>query len=134
MGVTVTLKKAGAGDIPRITRLLKEYRLPASDVPDKIDSLFLALSDRHVVGIGGVELLGEYGLLRSLAVNRDDQGRGYGTAITDALIGHARERGVRELFLLTIDAQQFFKRQGFEEIDRSLAPVPIKETSQFSCL
>jgi amino-acid N-acetyltransferase len=134
MAAAVTLAPARAEDIPFIVGLLEENGLPASDAPEKIDSLYLARTDGGVVGIGGVECLGEYGLLRSLAVLPEARNKGYGRAITHDLMARAKRQGVRELYLLTMTAREFFEREGFERIDRSLAPEPLTQTSQFSCL
>jgi amino-acid N-acetyltransferase len=134
MEAAITLRKARNDDIPLITGMLEENGLPATDVPEKIASLFVILSDRRPVGTGGVELLGRYALLRSLAVQREEQNRGYGAATVRRLMRHAAEKGVTELYLLTTDAEAFFKRLGFEQIDRDSAPLPVKGTSQLSGL
>jgi N-acetylglutamate synthase-like GNAT family acetyltransferase len=130
----IVLTAAKDEDIPFIVELLKENGLPFSDIPDKGDSLFLARSDGAVIGIGGVEILGEYGLLRSLAVMREEQNRGYGRAVARGLIHHAREAGVKDLYLLTMTAAPFFEGLGFERVHRDLAPRPITLTSEFSNL
>ncbi len=130
----IILSAAEEEDIPFIIDLLEENGLPFSDIPAKRDSFFLARVNGAVVGIGGVEVLGEYGLLRSLAVIREERNRGYGRAVTRALIGHARKAGVRVLYLLTMTAAPFFERLGFERIQRDLAPLPITLTDEFSGL
>jgi amino-acid N-acetyltransferase len=127
----IVLNKAREKDIPFIVELLKENDLPFSDIPDKRDSLFLARTDEAVIGIGGVELLGEYGLLRSLAVRAHERKKGYGQAITRGLQIHARHEGVREIYLLTITAAPFFERLGFTRTNRDEAPQPIRGTSEF---
>ncbi len=130
----IDLIDAREADIPFIVDLLKENGLPISDIREKRDSLFLAGSEGAVVGIGGVELMGEYGLLRSLAVKQADRGKGYGQAITRGLIEYSRAAGVKELYLLTITAAPFFERLGFERIPRDRAPLPVTQTSEFSGL
>ncbi len=127
----IVLTTAAEKDIPYIVELLRENGLPDSDIPEKRASLFLARSDQAVVGIGGVEILGEYGLLRSLAVLREERNKGYGQAITRGLIHHARMAGVTALYLLTTTAAPFFEGLGFERIGRDLAPEPITLTSEF---
>jgi len=134
MSRQIVLSGAAEADIPFIVGLLKENGLPFSDVPEKREAIFLALSDVRRVGIGGVELLGEYGLLRSLAVIEGERNRGYGAAIVEGLREHAREKGVRELYLLTMTAAPFFARLGFTRIKRDRAPEPITRTSEFSSL
>lgn len=127
----IILVPATEKDIPFIMALLEENGLPSSDIPSVWGSLFLACFEAAVVGIGGVEILGEYGLLRSLAVVQEERGRGYGQAVTRGLIHHARQAGVRELYLLTMTAAAFFEGLGFERVPRDRAPLPITHTSQF---
>jgi amino-acid N-acetyltransferase len=130
----IVLTAAAQRDVQFIVGLLEENGLPSSDIPEKWGSLFLARSDGSVVGTGGVEILGEYGLLRSLAVVRDGRDRGYGSAITRGLMFRARQAGVRELYLLTTTAAGFFEGLGFERVPREQAPPPITQTSEFSGL
>lgn len=127
----IVLTPATERDVPFIMALLEENGLPSSDIPEKRGSLFLARSDGSVVGAGGVEILGESGLLRSLAVIQGERNRGYGRAVVRGLIHHARQAGVRELYLLTTTAAVFFEGLGFERVPRENAPLPITQTSQF---
>ncbi len=130
----IVLDAAREEDIPFSVGLLEENGLPVSDIPDKRDSLFLARSGDTVVGIGGVEILGEYGLLRSLAIVDRLRGRGYGGAVVRELVRRARSAGVHKLYLLTTTAAPFFEGIGFERIEREAAPGPIAGTSEFSSL
>lgn len=134
MNEEIVLTAAKEEDIPLIVELLKENGLPFSDITLKRDSLFLARSNGAVVGIGGVEILGEYALLRSLAVVREERNRGYGRAVARTLIHHARKAGVKDLYLLTTTAAPFFEGLGFERIPRDRAPEAITLTSEFSGL
>jgi amino-acid N-acetyltransferase len=130
----VALVRAREKDVPFMMDLLRQSALPFSDIPEKVDSLFLVRSGSVVVGIGGVELMGEYGLLRSLAIEKEEQGKGYGLAVVNGLMDHARQGGVRELYLLTTTATPFFARFGFEKVGRDQAPRVITQTSEFAGL
>jgi N-acetylglutamate synthase-like GNAT family acetyltransferase len=127
----IVLTPAGERDVPFIMALLEENGLPSSDIPEKWGSLLLARAEGSVVGAGGVEILREYGLLRSLAVMQGERNRGYGRAVVRGLIHHARQAGVRELYLLTMTAAAFFEGLGFERVPRDRAPLPIRQTSEF---
>jgi GNAT superfamily N-acetyltransferase len=66
--------------------------------------------------------------IRALAVAPGEQGRGTGTALLNAVIGRARQSGVRELLLLTQQemktAQRMYERAGFRRIpDRDWSPA-----------
>jgi len=127
----IRLRKATKLDLPLIKRLLKENNLPHEDIPAKIDFLFMASSNSQVIGIGGVELYGQYGLLRSLAVDKPFQGKGNGKALCEKLIQDAKMKGVKEMYLLTTTADGFFKKIGFEKTKRDNVPDAIKNTTEF---
>jgi amino-acid N-acetyltransferase len=82
----------------------------------------------------GLEVLGEVGLLRSLAVPQEDRGRGVGTQLTHKAEDYARTLGVQALYLLTTTAPDFFARRGYQRIDRAAAPAPLQATTEFQSL
>jgi N-acetylglutamate synthase-like GNAT family acetyltransferase len=47
---------------------------------------------------------------------------------------HARERGVRALYLLTTTAEKFFAGRGYRRVDREAIPDPIRSTREFADL
>jgi amino-acid N-acetyltransferase len=131
----VKLKKVSKTDLPLVEELLKSKGLPYEDIPSKLDVLFLGCMDEKVVGVGGVETYGNYGLLRSLVIKESFRGKGYGRALCGKLIKYAQLRGVREIYLLTTTAENFFtKKIGFEVINRSMAPAAIQNTTEFKNL
>jgi ubiquinone/menaquinone biosynthesis C-methylase UbiE/N-acetylglutamate synthase-like GNAT family acetyltransferase len=131
MNGDMRIREATDRDIPLVTALLKKNDLPFEDIPSKIDSILIAGLNSETIGIGGVEVHGEYGLLRSLAVAKPFQGKGYGKALCEKLIQHAKNKGVKEVYLLTTTAASFFKQMGFEETKRSSAPTVVQNTTEF---
>ena len=85
-----------------------------------------------IVGTGGLEFFGEIALLRSVAVDASHRGKKIGEKIYSQLISNAKASGVRNLYLLTTDANGYFERFGFKEIDRSTAPEAIQTHGQFT--
>ncbi|MEO0997725.1 MAG: arsenic resistance N-acetyltransferase ArsN2 [Pseudomonadota bacterium] len=81
---------------------------------------------------GGLEVLGDTALLRSLAVRADGRGRGLGRALLGELEVLARSRGIRDLYLLTETAAEFFARHGYAAASRDTAPARIRATRQFA--
>jgi len=65
--------------------------------------------------------------LRSLAVAPEAGGRGVGTAIVDACVARARQRGLRRVFALTL-VPDFFTKCGFTLT--SLGRLPEKSASE----
>ena len=79
--------------------------------------------DGSLAGIGGVELQDAgFAELKRFYVDPAARGRGVADAVLTALVEHARDRGATTLRLETGDAQHaamaFYRRQGFEVVDR----------------
>lgn len=131
----IKLKKVNKTGFPLVEELLKSNGLPYDDIPSKLDDLFLGCVDEKVVGVGGVEIYGNYGLLRSLVIKESFRGKGYGRALCGKLLKYAKLKGVREIYLLTTTGENFFKKKiGFEVINRSMAPAAIQNTTEFKNL
>jgi protein-tyrosine-phosphatase/N-acetylglutamate synthase-like GNAT family acetyltransferase len=114
--------------------LLEVSGLPVSDLAESSPVLLGARDAAGLVGVVGVEVHGESGLLRSLAVRSAARGTGLGGALVDAAERFARARGIRRLFLLTDTAERFFARRGFSRVDRAAAPPEISATSEFGTI
>jgi len=88
MKVEVKLKKAVKADLPFIEGCLISNSLPHEHIPFKIDCMFIRYEDEKVIGIGGVEIYGKYGLLRSLVIKESYRGKGYGRALCKKIIDY----------------------------------------------
>jgi amino-acid N-acetyltransferase len=69
--------------MPAVEELLTKTNLPVEGVKDAIGSFVVAETEGRVVGVGGVERCGDFGLLRSVAVDPTARGRGVGAAMTE---------------------------------------------------
>lgn len=112
--------------------LLKSSSLPSDDLDYKKDLLVGYYEDGAMVGTGGLEIYGDYGLLRSLSVKLGTRGKALGTAITEYLIEQAKNRNLKSIYLLTETAQGFFIRKGFTNVSRNEVPDELKASSEFS--
>lgn len=128
------LKSVATKDLVLIENLLKENQLPCQDISEKLADLFIGYIGSERVGIGGLEIYEDSGLLRSLVIETAFRGKGYGKAFTMKLIEYAKNRGIREVYLLTITATNFFTKIGFARVERSAVPLAIQNTSQFTGL
>ena len=130
-----TLRQARSSDWDNVRTLLLDAGLPVADLgPSRLGDFLIAEDEGLIVGLIGLELLDTLGLLRSLVVHKSVRGGGVGSSLLAALEAAARAVGVAELWLLTIDAERFFERQGFQIVARSLAPDAIRTTAEFSDL
>lgn len=116
-----------------VNRLLSETGLPNADLSEDSMRHFLGLGSPELPeGIVGLEPHGPVALLRSLVVAKGRRGSGLGRALVAAAERHARHLRVREVYLLTTNAQEFFERLGYERVEREGAPESIRATTEFS--
>jgi len=112
--------------------LLQTSELSTEDITaEMLEHFVIAHAGRHLVGSAGLEAYGEAGLLRSVAVDEPHQGTGLGKRLVEALEEHAKEAGVRQLYLLTTTAETFFAGLGYKSVARGEAPAAIAATAQF---
>ncbi len=112
--------------------LLKASNLPADDLNFNKDLLVGYFEGNILVGTGGLEVYGEFGLLRSLSVKLGIRGKSVGTNITEYLIDEAKHKKLKAIYLLTETARGFFIKRGFVDIARNSIPEPLKASSEFA--
>ncbi len=105
----------GAARRVRDEVFIVEQRVPVELEWDEMDALSLHAiatnSEGRVLGTGRLLPDGHIG---RMAVHRDARGQGVGAAILVALMGAARQRGLREVVLnAQTHAQAFYARFGF---------------------
>jgi len=129
------LRSARPDDWSRIATLLSDSGLPVADLgADALDDFLVAENGSQLMGLIGLQRYNKVGLLRSLVVGGDARGSGIGARLVGALESAALTSGIAELWLLTIDAEKFFQKHGFDIVDRSTAPECIRATAEFSDL
>ena len=111
--------------------LLQRCKLLETGVTEAIAGFYIARSGEALVGCAGLETYGNFGLLRSVAVESAARGTGLGTRLVTAVVAAARARGLRELFLLTTAAAPFFERRGFVLVVRSSVPEQVAGSWEF---
>jgi amino-acid N-acetyltransferase len=131
---TVTLRPADDDALAYVERRLVGNDLPAEDVRSKPDCFYVGYAGDEPVGVGGIEVYGRDGLLRSVVVEASVRGDGYGTALCSALETEAQRAGVETLYLLTTTASAFFAARRYETVERTDAPERIRATSEFTDL
>jgi len=127
----IAIEPARAEDVGRVKELLREQHLPLDGLDDHLDTLLVAREDARVVGSVALELYDDGALLRSLAVAPVVQGQGVGRLLTESVVRLARQRGIRDVFLLTTTAQHYFPRFGFETVDRVEVPESVRQSIEF---
>lgn len=112
------IRAARPGDLPEILALLQSASLVVDGVENHIGTFVVARDHGEMVGCGGSEAYQFAALLRSIVVRPDYRGKGLGRRLVRELVDRLVSRGLREFYLLTIDAEPFFRRRGFRTIDR----------------
>ena len=119
-------------DRPELEAFLQMQELPVVDLNPKMLADFLvARREGILVGSAGLERHTKMGLLRSVAVDRSLRGVGLGKRLVMSMEDRARGRGVKQMFLLTDGAEDFFLALGYRPLDRLDAPSGIRHTQQF---
>ncbi len=125
---------ATAADVPEIRDLLRRADLPYEDFEAHLTHFLTARRGNLLLGVVGLERAGAYALLRSLAVADAFGGRGLGRRLCHRILEYGRSLGLSDIYLLTTTAADFFKKLGFEAVDRARAPAEIRATQEFSSL
>jgi amino-acid N-acetyltransferase len=121
-------------DVPLVEDVLSRNHLPYEDISSKISSLFIWRTNQDIIGIGGLETYDQVGLVRSLVVEERFRSKGYGRKLCTELVGFAKLKGLSNVYLLTTTAEGFFRKNGFERVERNIVPEVIKQTTEFSSL
>ena len=134
----VRLRPVRPDDRAYVERLLESSGLPTADLDAARPSLFVCVGEsarresERRIGVAGLEVNGNAGLLRSVAVEQSARGRGCGNSICEKLLGRARNRDLDAVYLLTTTAAGFFADLGFETVERENVPEAIRSTAEFS--
>lgn len=126
------IRPARAADLPGVEQLIRENNLPLDGVRDALHDFLVARSGRSIVGVAGLEVCRDSGLLRSVAVRQEWRSQGLGRSLVTAVIADAERRGIGALYLLTTTAQGYFSALGFGTTERSYVPEDVLATTEFT--
>ena len=127
----MTFRFAQHKDLLIVRKFLSSAGLPYEDFDTHILNFLLAEKNSRLIGVVGIELLGNVALLRSLAVKKTMRNGGIGKKLVDHMKAYAQLNHIETWFLLTATAQDFFQKIGFEVISRTEAPPEIQGTEEF---
>jgi amino-acid N-acetyltransferase len=127
------IRKAVVADVSEIKKLIEPFVKDRLILPKSLHSLYSSLRDFWImtddagrfIGCSAVQVCwDEVGEVRTLAVRKDMQGRGYGLELVRNCINEAKELGLKKIFTLTYK-EGFFKKAGFKHIDKAKLPNKI---------
>lgn len=128
------LRPARPSDIDSMARLLTAAHLPPFPVGDHLETFWVLDNGGPVVGLAGLEIYPPSALLRSVVVDESLRGRGLGDMLTRTALAEARGRGVRNVYLFTMDRAPFFARHGFEVCSMDDFDPEGRKASQYQAL
>ncbi|MBC7340662.1 MAG: GNAT family N-acetyltransferase [Firmicutes bacterium] len=129
-GSQVSIREAGPSDLRLVERILEAARLPTAGVAEHLSSFLLACTpEGKVVGVAGLERYRSCALLRSLVVLPSWRGQGLGRRLVAAQID--RLTPATAVFLLTMNAQDYFRALGFRPVPRGEACAELAESPEF---
>lgn len=87
-----------------------------------------------VIGTVALEYGGSDALLRSLSVEANYRNKGIARRLVAFIETEARLQGVKNIYLLTTTAVDFFVKMSYQATQRTLAPKFVQLTSEFISL
>ena len=124
--------KVDSSSLETLKGFLHSNKLPFEDIILNGNEFFIYENGGDLIGSCGLEFYGDYALLRSLATKTAVRGTGLGKEILKDIIGVAKKKSVKTIYLLTETAPVFFEKNGFRKQSREEAPTEIKSSSEFS--
>ncbi|MFN2640853.1 MAG: HAD-IIA family hydrolase [Actinomycetota bacterium] len=126
------VRPAAGPDLPTIAKLLHDGGLPAGSARERVGRTVVAEFDRSVLATAAWEVLDGVALLRSVAVGPKARGFGLGVHVVAGALKGIANAGVRDVYLVTTDAEGFFKRCGFHVVPRDELPDGVARHPQIT--
>jgi len=116
----------------QVLALLGDQKLPVSDIPGSLNNFVIAIEGGEVIGVAGLEVYSNYGLLRSLAVRPEFRGKKIAGKLISRIEAMSFSKGLKAIYLLTETAAGYFKLKFYEEVKRDDVPAEVQASSEFS--
>lgn len=130
--MNIEFKKTSPERVSEVLELLTLANLPTLDIGENVE-LFSLETNEEIIGTGGLEIIGQMALLRSVSVVKSQKNSGYGYFIIQNLEEYAKAQKIKELYLLTTTAKEFFEKKcNYEVVERVNVPIEIQNSQQFA--
>jgi len=127
----IVISPAAAADVENVKALLTASGLPTAGVDEHWKTFIVARDGDKLVGCGGSEAYQFAALIRSVAVVPEYRSQGVGRRIVRQLLDRLASRGLREFYLLTTTAEEYFRKRGFKTIDRDEVHPQLLSSREF---
>jgi N-acetylglutamate synthase-like GNAT family acetyltransferase len=130
----VELRGAVPADLAAIHTLILSEHLPAFRTEEFLDTFWVLEREGRLLGCVGLEVFEGAALLRSVITSPELRGQGYGDVLVKKAFEEARGRGVKRLYLFTLDKAPFFARHGFERCTMDDFEPAARQCTQYQIL
>jgi amino-acid N-acetyltransferase len=127
-----TMTTAGPEDLPKTLRLLERCGLPQDGLTTFAARIVVTKDADSVLGCAALEVYGTAGLLRSVAVDPAYRSQALGRQLTMRILAYGKQFGLRELYLLTETAAEYFPRFGFRPIAREAVSPAVQASVEWT--
>lgn len=128
-----SIAPASGGDVDDLKPLLAASLLPTSDVVGMPHQRFILVrQEGRVLACAGLQVAGQDGLVRSMAVHWTRRNAGLGTRLHQRLLFDAVLAGVKTLWVVTATAEDFFARQGYRRVTAAEVPAGLRTSAEFT--
>lgn len=127
----IVIAPATPSDVSAIKRLLEANNLPIAGVDDHWRTFLVARDGNKIVACGGSEAYRVAALIRSVAVLPEYRKHGLGRRLVRQLLDRLAARGLREFYLLTATAEEYFRKRGFKKIEREEVHPQLLASREF---
>lgn len=126
------IRRASIKDVPAIARLVNHFAQKGSMLPVTFNHLYERVRDfavleskKSIIGCGALNTVWEdWGEIRSLAVKKGHQRKGYGRQIVEHLLNEAVVLELSRVFVLTRQPK-VFRKLGFRKVRRERLPHKV---------
>jgi amino-acid N-acetyltransferase len=127
----IKIEAAHTADWLALQALITGSGLPLDGLADHLTTTLIARDGDNIIGSAALEVYGDAALLRSVAVAATHRSQGLGQQLTALALELARSRNVREVYLLTETAAEFFPRFGFAPLLRDAVTPAVQQSVEF---
>ncbi len=131
----VTVRVVDEGEVDTtaaIHKILGDAVLPLPVEGDPSVSFLIAERSGSIVGCAGWESHPPFALVRSVAITESARERGVGSLLMQTLLDQLTQSHYEEIFLVTLEADSFFSRFGFNPTTRDNLPEEIGKSPEFN--
>ena len=126
------IRSAKIQDVKAIHALISYYAeldrmlfRPIADIYENLQTFSVVELNGSVIGCCALEIIwSDLAEIKSLAVDKDQTGKGVGRLLVTTAVEQARELGVSQVFALTLDFA-FFEKLGFRKSEMDALPMKV---------